>query len=451
MELYIHIPFCIRKCAYCDFLSGPADKEVQGRYMQALLWEVSLAGKMHRERMRKHGEEHNIEEVDTVFIGGGTPSVVDAVWILRLMEQVRTSFCLAEDAEITMEANPGTLTAEKLAQYRQAGINRLSLGLQSTDDGELRRLGRIHTYGEFLENYRLAREAGFTNINIDLMSALPGQTVESYERTLRRVIALGPEHISAYSLIIEEGTPFWQRYGDDAEEREDETAEADDGENDDAENDDAEHDGGERKPTEKMDVWQLPTEDQDRQMYHLTKSVLAEAGYDRYEISNYARPGYACHHNVGYWTRVPYLGLGLGAASYYGGQRFTNTREREEYLSLLEQEDEKRREALPGDGKSLSTAQPHGETQRLVALRREVETLTRQDAMEEFMFLGLRLTSGVSASAFETIFGRPMEEVYGPVLQKMQRQGLMERAGQRWHLTDLGLDVSNYVLAEFLL
>lgn len=404
MELYIHIPFCIRKCSYCDFLSGPAEKKTQEEYMKRLLRETALAGVMHSTRMRERDIDQNTEVVDTVFIGGGTPSAVDAVWIVRLMEQVRTSFSLAKGAEITMEANPGTLTREKLAQYRQAGINRLSIGLQSTDNGELQCLGRIHTYEEFLENYRLAREAGFANINIDLMSALPGQTVASYENTLRRIIALKPEHISAYSLIIEEGTPFWERYG---------------------------HGEG------------IPDEEEDRRMYHLTKAILAQAGYERYEISNYAKSGYQCRHNVGYWTRVPYLGLGLGAASFYGGQRFANTRDMEEYLDVLRQEttSEEEKERLQGAGGD----------EILAALHRDIQTLTRQDAMEEFMFLGLRLTAGVSAAEFATLFGQSIEEIYGPVLQKMQRQGLMESEDGCWHLTDRGLDVSNLVLAEFLL
>ena len=417
MELYIHIPFCICKCAYCDFLSGPADEQTQDRYMAALLREVALAGERHR----KCGEP-----VDTIFIGGGTPSAVDARWILRLMQQVFTSFAVAEDAEITMEANPGTLTKEKLTVYRKAGINRLSMGLQSTDNGELARLGRIHTYETFLENYRMARQAGFTNINIDLMSALPGQSIDSYEETLRRVIALEPEHISAYSLIIEEGTPFGKRYP----ERLDGTEEGSAGSV-----------GG------RESQWQLPTEEEDRQMYHLTKSILAEAGYHRYEISNYARPGYECRHNVGYWTGVPYLGLGLGAASYYGGQRFSNTRDMGEYLQLLMQ-----------DGMDAADV--------LDDLRRDNELLSVQDSMEEFMFLGLRLTDGVSEVTFEKKFGQSMETVYGMVLKKMERQGLLlkkkgscsakttereEAKDTIWSLTDLGLDVSNYVLAEFLL
>ncbi len=416
MELYIHIPFCIRKCAYCDFLSGPADEQTQTYYMMALLREVELAGQRHR--------QNGNQIIDTIFIGGGTPSAVDASWIVRLMRQVCASFTVAEDAEITMEANPGTLTAKKLAQYRQAGINRLSIGLQSTDDGELQRLGRIHTYEEFLENYRLAREAGFANINIDLMSALPGQAVESYERTLRRVIALEPEHISAYSLIIEEGTPFGDRYGQEEEAQKDNSS------------GDTDREGG--------GLWQLPTEEEDRQMYHLTKSVLAEAGYERYEISNYARPGYECSHNVGYWTRVEYLGLGLGAASYYDGKRFANTREMKEYLQIL----------------SCKFEDPE---EYMEQLRRDVQSLSMQEAMEEFMFLGLRLTEGVSEASFQRQFGTGMKTVYGPVLEKMERQGLLiqktvellaDAAGRSdviWHLTELGLDVSNYVLAEFLL
>lgn len=401
MELYIHIPFCIRKCAYCDFLSGPAEEQTQDQYMKALLREVALAGEQHKKYE---------EPVDTIFIGGGTPSAVDAGWIVQLMGQVHRFFVVAENAEITMEANPGTLTADKLAQYRQAEINRLSIGLQSTDDGELARLGRIHTYEEFLENYRLAREAGFTNINIDLMSALPGQSVESYEKTLRRIIALKPEHISAYSLIIEEGTPFGDRYGQKEEEQKEQKSDM----------------FGNRRGLDE-DPWQLPTEDEDRHMYHLTKSVLAEAGYDRYEISNYAHPGFACRHNVGYWTGVPYLGLGLGAASYYRGQRFSNTRDMGEYVAQLE------------------LSHP-----ALEQIRQDVQTLTVQDRMEEFMFLGLRLTEGISTLEFEQRFGQTMESVYGSVLGKMQEQKLMACDGGCWYLTELGLDVSNYILAEFL-
>lgn len=402
MELYIHIPFCIRKCAYCDFLSAPATKEAQDRYMRALLTEVRLAGQAHAEPagnpsvMAGAGDAR--KEVTSVFIGGGTPSSVDAKWICQLMDEIRRSFVLTADAEISMEVNPGTLTEEKLRLYRQAEINRLSMGLQSTDDEELKRLGRIHTYEEFLENYRLARKNGFTNINVDLMSSLPGQTVESYESTLQKVIALNPEHISAYSLIVEEETPFWERYGEHPE--------------------------------------LLPTEEEDRQMYHRTKEILSQAGYERYEISNYARPGYECRHNTGYWTRVPYLGLGLGASSYYKGSRFANTRDRNRYIEILESTDV----PVQGCGESVFTR-----------LREDIQILTQQDAMEEFMFLGLRLTAGIRSEDFQTVFGRSIESVYGAQLSRLTKEGLMEQTENGWKLTEWGLDVSNHVFVEFLL
>lgn len=380
MELYIHIPFCVRKCLYCDFLSGPAQKETQEAYLSALLREIDQTGRETAE----HGET-----VTSVFMGGGTPSAVEPRWIARIMERVRDSFPVEREAEITMEANPGTLTGEALRVYRQVGINRLSIGLQTTDNGELKRIGRIHTYEEFLENYQLAREAGFTNLNVDLMSSLPGQTVQSYEKTLERVIRLEPEHISAYSLIVEEGTPFWDRYAKHPE--------------------------------------LLPTEEEDRQMYHLTKEILGQAGYERYEISNYAKPGYECRHNVGYWTRVPYLGLGLGAASFYGNQRYSNTRQMLRYLAVLENGGE------------------------LLELREETQRLTDKDAMEEFMFLGLRLTAGIRAADFQKAFGQEIETVYGPALKCLTQEGLLESTKAGWRLSEWGLDVSNRVLAEFLL
>lgn len=412
MELYIHIPFCIRKCAYCDFLSGPADERTQAAYMEALLREIQCAGAEHKERLAKGIALPAETEVTSVFFGGGTPSAVKPEWIACVMETVRENFSLTADAEISMEANPGTLTEEKLCIYRRAGINRLSIGLQSTDDEELKRIGRIHTYEEFLQNYQLARVAGFTNLNIDLMSALPEQTVDSYEKTLRRVIALRPEHISAYSLIIEEGTPFWERYGERPE--------------------------------------LLPSEEEDRQMYHLTKKILGEAGYRRYEISNYAKPGYECRHNVGYWTRVPYLGLGLGASSYYGSRRFSNTREMKRYLenpgSQIGQETAAGDQAAEG---KLSIEQSVNEY--LAYLREEIQELTDKDAMEEFMFLGLRLTAGIRAIDFRQSFGREIESVYGSILTRMCGQGLLKKTAEGWRLTEWGLDVSNSVLAEFLL
>ncbi|MCI8565825.1 MAG: radical SAM family heme chaperone HemW [Lachnospiraceae bacterium] len=436
MELYIHIPFCVRKCGYCDFLSFSGDAAAQEAYMEALLREVRWAGKAcggRRERTwgtddgpaagqtqpGQRSSKGGKEAVETVFVGGGTPSVLESVWIGRLLEAVYKSFAVAADAEITIEANPGTLTTEKLKSYRRAGINRLSMGLQSMDNRELKELGRIHTAEEFLKNYYMAREAGFANINIDLMSALPGQTKKSWEETLRRTAELQPEHISAYSLMIEEGTPFWERYG----------------------RGQSGMPAGERAVSGNVslsvgqiqrpcDYPPLPSEEEDRAMYRQTKKRLALAGYERYEISNYARPGYECRHNVGYWTRVPYVGLGLGAASFYEGERFSNVRDLACYISLLKE----------GQGTGLRAP-----------WQEERQTVGEREAMEEFMFLGLRLTAGIGESDFQRVFARKIGQVYGTVLGRLTSQGLLEKTTNGWRLSEWGLDVSNRVLAEFLL
>lgn len=427
MELYIHIPFCVRKCDYCDFLSGPASPERQAAYLEALKNEIRLTGRWHREqeRIRQTEGQANLGidrpadrlanrqgEISSVFIGGGTPSAVAAGQIAAILELVRESFRLTADAEITMEANPGTLTGEKLRIYRRAGINRLSIGLQSADDGELRLLGRIHTWQEFRENYQAAREAGFANINIDLMSALPGQTVASWERTLRKTVDCQPEHISAYSLILEEGTPFFRRYADHPE--------------------------------------ALPDEDSDREMYHLTKELLAGAGYERYEISNYSKPGYACRHNMGYWRRIPYLGLGLGASSLYQESRFHNTADMARYIRCLSGACGAPNRLFSGSDPGRMP-DPEQEWEPLEQIREETEALSAEDRMEEFMFLGLRLTEGIRETAFAGQFGRTLDSVYGSQLLKLTAAGLMERTEAGYRLTDWGLDVSNQVFAEFLL
>ena len=278
LELYFHIPFCIKKCDYCDFLSGPATRAGQEAYIYALLREMKAVSAIEK------------RTVDTVFIGGGTPSVPECGIMEKLLQGIGKNFQLAADAEVTIEANPGTLTPEKLALYRRYGINRISIGLQSPENQELRALGRIHNYQQFLESYHMAREAGFSNINIDLMFAIPGQSYEGWIQNLRTVAKLGPEHISAYSLIIEEGTPFSAR---------------------------------------KLD---LPDEDTEYRMYEDVAAVLGKYGYYQYEISNYAKKDRNCRHNEGYWQRKDYLGLGLGAASLVGRERFTNTSDMSEYL-----------------------------------------------------------------------------------------------------------------------
>ena len=380
LELYLHIPFCERKCAYCDFLSAPADLPVRISYIKKLQEEIAY-----------YGLEFEEYQVSSIFLGGGTPTILEGYQLAAILETVKKYFRLVADAEITVECNPGTLTAGKAEKLVQAGFNRLSMGLQSADDRELQLLGRIHNFAQFLESYDLARKAGFENINVDLMSALPGQTLKSWQNTLQKVTALRPEHISAYSLIIEEGTPFYERFAEDERIREE---------------------GGHPRL--------LPEEAIERQMYELTQRFLHTKGYERYEISNYAKPGSECRHNCGYWTRKDYLGLGLGASSLVGHQRFQNTLDLKEYL---EQE------------------YHHIHT----------ETLDKKSEMEEFMFLGLRLMTGISRQQFEKTFQVTLDSVYGEVLRKLKSEQLIEEVAGYVRLTEYGIDVSNYVLSEFLL
>ncbi|MBO5372620.1 MAG: oxygen-independent coproporphyrinogen III oxidase [Lachnospiraceae bacterium] len=384
LELYIHIPFCVKKCNYCDFLSAPADEKSQSAYMEALKKEVSYYGKQFADR-----------EISTIFIGGGTPSWVKASYIEDLMREIYASFTIAKDAEISMECNPGTVTKEKLEIYKNAGINRLSMGLQSADDEELKNLGRIHTFEQFLENFNLARECGFTNINIDLMHGLPKQTVEKARETLEKVIALNPEHISSYSLIIEEGTPFFDWYKEDLILQE----------------------NGE---TTKL----LPKEDTLYQIEKMSQKYLAEHGYIRYEISNYAKKGFRCEHNIGYWQRKDYLGLGLGAASLIENVRYSNIVDIEKYIMTV-----------CSDCK---------------AIREENDVLDKKAQMEECMFLGLRMLEGVSKNTFAEAYGNSMEQIYGDVITKLEQEKLLINTADRIYLTDKGIDVSNYVLAHFL-
>lgn len=370
LELYVHIPFCVRKCQYCDFLSGPSDEETKDRYIEALLKEIRAA---------EHTEDY---EIVSVFIGGGTPSALKAEAIASIMRTLQEQFFFCEDAEVTIEANPGTVDLEKLTIYRNVGINRLSLGLQSTDAEELKLLGRIHSYEEFLKSYEWAREAGFSNINIDLMFAIPGQTGEAWRQHLYQVAELNPEHISAYSLIIEEGTPFAEQNLD------------------------------------------LPDEDTEYQMYEDTAEILERYGYRQYEISNYAKQGYMCRHNAGYWQRREYLGFGLGASSLYRGMRFSNTRRMQEYLKESRNPDQ---------------------------IRKDVTVLSRNERIEEFMFLGFRMTEGISEKKFEENFDVRLMDVYGDILQKYEETGFMEHIETKWRLTRKGIHVSNHILADFLL
>lgn len=421
LGLYVHIPFCIKKCAYCDFLSAPAGKEEQEQYTEALCREI-----------RSYAEQAKNYIVETVYFGGGTPSVLETAQTERILTAIKEVFSikgmqeeaekkgrfsffgkgkrtaadskaaetLKEDslpqtalpdsnaAELTIEVNPGTVTKEKLAAYRAMGFNRLSIGVQSAHEKELALLGRIHTFEEAKQCLSWAREAGFMNVSMDVISALPMQTPEEYEQTLTQVLALEPEHISSYSLSIEEGTPFYERYGEGGAERN-----------------------------------KLPEEETDRAMYALTKEKLAAAGYRRYEISNYAKQGFESRHNSSYWTGTEYLGFGIGASSLFTNARYHNETSLTDYIKQMSQ---------GGD------------------VRRDIERMVEEEAMEEFMILGLRMTKGISRAEFQRRFGRPIETVYGSALRKLKDSGLISIEGDTVALTELGIDVSNQVFVEFV-
>ncbi len=386
LELYVHVPFCVKKCAYCDFLSFPSDEELRERYVQALCEEIRRTAE--RDRMEKsHGSGRT---VSSIFFGGGTPSVLSETQMDQILGTIRRGYSVDADAEISAEANPGTLSEGKLACWRDCGINRLSIGCQSASDTELKLLGRIHTFREFLETYDRARRLGYTNINVDLISALPGQTPKDWIRNLETIAGLAPEHISAYSLILEPGTPFYHRYAE-----------------------------AQENPA-------LPGEEEERRMYEDTKAVLAGAGYHRYEISNYAKDGRECRHNIGYWTGVPYRGFGLGASSYFGETRYKNTDSMAAYLN----------------GCNAGS----GRMEDLV----DTEILTIRERMAEFMILGLRMTRGISETEFRNRFGISFMDQYGAVFEKYHSYGLMDRKDGRIFLTDDGLSLSNTIMAEFL-
>lgn len=377
LALYLHVPFCEKKCHYCDFLSGPADEETKKAYVEALVEECHI----WKERLESY-------EIHSVFVGGGTPTCLSARQLTRLGEGIRL---LVEDRqasvlEFTVEANPATLTEEKVQALLRMGVNRVSLGLQSANDAELKRLGRIHRVSDITASVSLLRRAGITNLNVDIMSALPEQTVESYRETLRFAVDMQPEHISAYSLIIEEGTPFYRQ--------------------------------------NEEGILSLPDEENELEMDLLTRQFLAEHGYRQYEISNYAKEGRECRHNITYWTMGQYLGLGLGAASFFAGERFRNTAVLSDYCT---------------EHPSSYIAERH--------------TLSVREAQEEFVFLGLRMRNGISMETYEKRFGISFRQQYADILPKLFNNRLMEenQTGSRIRLTARGMEVSNQILAQFLL
>ena len=398
LELYIHIPFCMKKCAYCDFLSFPCDEKTQVAYADALIREIEYYGP----KMKNY-------VVSTIFVGGGTPTWLNEEKMAEIFDAITTYFQVSNEAEITLECNPGTVTPAKLNLYKKIGVNRLSIGLQSADDTELQLLGRIHTFEKFLKTYEMARNAGFKNINVDLMSGIPYQTAEKFLHTLQKVVRLKPEHISVYSLIIEKGTPFYDVYQSDLELQE----------------------AG--KPTQ-----MLPTEDEVYRIIKLTQQYLKKTGYEQYEISNFAQPGFECTHNIGYWTRENYLGLGIGAASLLNNVRYTNETDLNTYIHAVE------------SIQPQAFEQADGHIEYGTNLHAEAFSVSRKAQMEEFMFLGLRMNRGVTRQQFQDTFGIPIEGIYKDALEHLKAEGLLEiRAGQIT-LTEKGQDLSNYALAQFL-
>ncbi len=381
LGLYVHIPFCVRKCLYCDFLSFSADdpqlggyaQDVREAYTKRLLSEIDKSAPLYSEY-----------EITSVFFGGGTPSYIEETMIARILTKIRESFRVSPDCEISLECNPGTLSPDKLNCFHDAGINRLSIGLQSASDKELRTLGRIHDFSAFLDNYATIIKTGFNNINIDLMYGIPDQTLESYRKTLETVMGLSPApvHISAYSLIVEEGTPFY-----------------------------------------KMDL-PLPSEDEEREMDKITEDILLKHGLKRYEISNYAKSGRECRHNIRYWKRQPYLGLGLGASSMVDEIRWKNTPDLKKYLSGMNRKE-------------------------------DYQVLSSKEQMEEFIFLGLRMSEGIRLRDFEEYFSVPFPKAYWDLVYRFENVRLMDvfedRDGIGIRLTKKGRDVSNTIFSEFLL
>ena len=369
ISLYIHIPFCVRKCLYCDFPSFSGMDGMFEDYVRRLCREMGEAAPAF----------HGIG-VKSVFFGGGTPSILPPALMGRIMDKIMSAYDVNSDAEISMEANPGTLDAAKLREYKSMYFNRLSMGLQAWQDRLLERLGRIHRVGEFEDNFLQARDSGFKNINVDLMFSLPGQTLDDWQETLEKVIRLDPEHISAYSLIIEEGTPFFDMY-------------------------------------EKGQITETD-ENTDRRMYYLAKEMLSDKGFRQYEISNFAKEGFECRHNITYWRTEEYRGFGLGAHSYVDGTRFHNSADMKEYMA--------------GGG------------------RLDMEKLTPEEMQEEFMFMGLRMNEGISKEEFLKRFKTDITSVYGQEIVELISEGLLTENKGRISLTDRGVDVSNQVFEKFI-
>lgn len=435
--IYIHIPFCVRKCFYCDFVSySGCSQEAQKKYFESLDREIAFKFPgTEKHKFRNGGKPSEAEKripaqappaktayqplcadsaADTLFVGGGTPTSVDPRYIAELVSRLP----LTNDAELTIESNPGTLTPEKLDIYRGAGFNRLSIGVQSFDDGELRLLGRIHDAAEAEKTIEMAREHGFDNINLDFMFGFPGQTLDSWKRTLDKALSFRPEHISFYSLQIEEGTPFYDMF-------------------------------------RSGELEQIPDE-LNRDMYHAAVSMLLEHGYVHYEISNASLPGRECRHNLKYWSMIPYIGLGAGAHSFDGSTRMSNPAGIDEYCRLTEScsyhtgmhcrysgslSIESKDEAFREESENSGCQDGSG-----YSFERE----TTDDLISDFMFTGLRLVRGVSDRYFRKLFGISLEERFGEQISKYTSEGLMTFENGRLAFTGRGLDIANSILIDFI-
>lgn len=373
-SLYIHVPFCQRKCRYCDFISFDSARDRIEDYFKALLSEIKTAS-----------ARYPIKGVSTVFFGGGTPSFVDEKYIANTLDAVRKNIGIAEGAEITIEANPNSLSKTKLKAYRRAGVNRLSIGLQSTDNALLAAIGRLHTKETFERAFHLARDAGFSNINVDLIYALPGQTVEQFRQTLLIAARLSPEHVSAYSLTLASDTPLYEDI--------------------------------------KSGRLCAAGEEEDRKMYHEAVEFLRSQGYKRYEISNFSKKGYECAHNLAYWERKDYLGIGTAAHSCIGAERFSNMDDLNGYISCL----------LAGE---------------LAYNNRE--SLDERQIETEHIMLGLRLAGGLDLAAYKKLFGRDFEAFFARPIDILKKAGLAEVSGGRFYATDKGFDLQNTLVLELI-
>ncbi|MBO4347598.1 MAG: radical SAM family heme chaperone HemW [Lachnospiraceae bacterium] len=387
LGIYIHIPFCVKKCNYCDFNSGSFSDEIKARYVDALCKEIEVKSEFFKDHI-----------INTVFIGGGTPSILPYEYIGRILETLRSFYYVSDSAEVSIECNPGTVDENKLINYKNFWINRISFGLQSADNDELKVLGRIHSYEEFLESFKLARKAGFENINVDLMCAIPDQSVESFKNSLNNVLNLNPEHISIYSLIIEEGTPFYDM---------------------------------------KLN---LVNEDDEREMVHIIPEILGDE-YCQYEISNYAKKGYECKHNIKYWKRDAYLGFGVSAASLLqmngiNALRLKNTDSVNEYIKIIN-----------SDIESVIIPRDFNTEYKFYI---ENALLTEEDIISEYMILGLRMNRGISKTDFYDLFGKDVYEMFGDVLNRHKKDGLLKDEQGHIVLTMKGRDLANHVWKDFI-